>query len=59
MIVNAQVSPGLRAKMRPQTEQLGKKDQPEKSRPLPQWGQRLRSPRPSAVLMPDVNGAVL
>src|SRR5687767_10295266 len=49
MMVKAQVSPGLRAKTKPQIEQRSRSDQPEKSRPLPQCGQRLRSPRQSAV----------
>jgi len=48
-MLNAHVSPGLRAKTRPQTEQRSKNDHPEKSRPWPQCGQRLRNPRPRAV----------
>src|SRR5262249_7098303 len=39
----------FRANTSPHTEQRSKKDQPEKSRPSPQWGQRLCRPRPSAV----------
>ena len=49
MMVKAQVSPAFRAKIRPHTAQDSKNDQPENRRPLPQCGQRLRSPRASAV----------
>jgi hypothetical protein len=48
-MVKAHVSPGLRAKTKPQTEQRSSWDHPENSRPSPQCGQRLRSPRRSAV----------
>ena len=51
MIVKAHVSPGLRAKTKPQIEQRSSWDHPENSRPSPQCGQRLRSPRRSAVLI--------
>src|SRR5688572_7678423 len=51
MMVNAHVSPGLRAKTKPQIEQRSRWDQSENSRPSPQCGQRLRSPRRSAVLI--------
>src|SRR6187455_2259932 len=49
MMVKAHVSPGFRAKTRPHTAQRSRCDRPEKSWPSPQWGQRLRSPRRSAV----------
>ena len=49
MMVKAHVSPGLREKTRPQIEQCSNWDQPENSGPSPQCGQRLRSPRHSAV----------
>jgi ATP-binding protein involved in chromosome partitioning len=49
MMVKAQVSPGLRVNTRPQVEQCSSWVQPENSRPSPQCGQRLRSPRDSAV----------
>jgi hypothetical protein len=49
MMVNAHVSPGLREKTRPQIAQRSNWDQPENSCPSPQCGQRLRSPRESAV----------
>src|SRR5687767_14492032 len=49
MMVKAQVSPGLRTKTKPQTAQRSRSDQPEKSRPSPQCGHRLRRPRHSAV----------
>ena len=48
-MVKAQVSPELRANTRPQTEHLSKNDHPENSRPSPQCGQRLRSPRRRTV----------
>src|SRR4029453_1482697 len=48
-MTKAHVSPGLRAKTKPQIEQRSRWDQPENSRPSPQCGQRLRSPRRSAV----------
>jgi hypothetical protein len=51
MMVKAHVSPGLRAKTKPQIEQRSSWDHLEKSRPSPQCGQRLRSPRRSAVLI--------
>ena len=51
MMVKAHVSPGLRAKTKPQIEQRSSWDHPENSRPSPQCGQRLRSPRRSAVLI--------
>src|SRR5215216_1838811 len=51
MMVKAHVSPGLRAKPKPQIEQHSSWDHPENSRPSPQCGQRLRSPRRSAVLI--------
>src|SRR5262245_374826 len=50
-MMKAQVSPGLRVKTKPQTEQRSNWDHPENSGPSPQCGQRLRNPRPSAVLM--------
>ena len=49
MMVKAHVSPGFRAKIKPQTEQRSRWDHPENSGPSPQCGQRLRSPRRSAV----------
>jgi len=49
MMVKAQVSPGLRVKTNPQCEQRSSWDHPENIRPSPQCGQRLRSPRRSAV----------
>jgi hypothetical protein len=51
MIVKAHVSPGLRTKIKPQIEQHSRWDQPENSGPSPQCGQRLRSPRRSAVVI--------
>ena len=51
MMVKAHVSPGLRAKTKPQIEHRSSWDHPENSRPSPQCGQRLRSPRRSAVLI--------
>ena len=48
MMVKAQVSPGLAAKTKPQIEQRSSWVHPENSRPSPQCGQRLRSPRRSA-----------
>jgi hypothetical protein len=51
MMVKAHVSPGLRAKTKPQIEQRSSWTHPENSRPPPQCGQRLRSPRRSAVLI--------
>src|SRR5688572_8365334 len=50
-MVKAHVSPGLGAKTKPQIEQRSSWDHPEKSRPSPQCGQRLRSPRRIAVLI--------
>src|SRR5262249_37102985 len=50
-MMKAHVSPGLRVKTKPQTEQRSNWDHPENSGPSPQCGQRLRNPRPSAVLM--------
>ena len=50
MMVKAHVSPGLRVKTKLQIEQRSSWDHPENSRPSPQCGQRLRSPRRSAVL---------
>jgi hypothetical protein len=49
MMVKAHVSPGLRVKTRPQIAQRSSWDHPENSRPFPQCGQRLHSPRRSAV----------
>src|SRR5262245_23976423 len=50
-MVKAHVSPGLRAKTRPQLEHRSSWDHPENSGPSPQCGQRLRNPRRSAVLV--------
>ena len=41
---------GIRTKTKPQIEQRSRWDHPENSLPSPQCGQRLRSPRRSAVL---------
>src|SRR5688500_10639058 len=51
MMVKAHVSPGLRPKTKPHIEHCSRWDHPENSRPSPQCGQRLRSPRQSAVLI--------
>jgi hypothetical protein len=51
MMVKAHVSPGLRAKTKPQIEHRSSWDHPENSRPSPQCGHRLRRPRRSAVLI--------
>jgi hypothetical protein len=51
MMLKAHVSPGLRAKTKPQIEHRSSWDYPENSRPSPQCGQRLRNPRRSAVLI--------
>src|SRR5688500_18937685 len=51
MMVKAHVSPGLGTKTKPQIEQRSSWDHPENSRPSPQCGQRLRSPRRSAVMI--------
>ena len=51
MMVKAHVSPGLRTKTNLQIEQRSSWDHPENSRPSPQCGQRLRSPRRSAVMI--------
>jgi hypothetical protein len=50
-MMKAHVSPGLRAKTKPQLEQRSKWDHPENSGPSPQCGQRLRNPRRTAVLI--------
>src|SRR2546426_10876304 len=50
-MMKAHVSPGLRAKTKPQIEQRSNWDHPENSGPSPQCGQRLRNPRRSAVLI--------
>lgn len=48
-MVKAHVSPGFGTNTNPQIAQRSFCAHPEKSRPSPQWGQRLRKPRCNAV----------